>query len=84
MGKLKIKEFPMSEIFSKLNSLPDFITSHDLVELGLYSNPDAVYVARSRGNSPDFIKIGRLVKYPKAAVAEFIKTRLQSGSQIKE
>ena len=60
--------------------MPDLLTSHDLVKLGLFRNTDAAYLARLRKHSPDYIKVGGLVKYPKASVIAFINSRLQSGS----
>lgn len=67
-------------ITSQLESMPDLLTSHDLVKLGLFRSTDAAYLARLRGHSPDYVKVGGLVKYPKAKVIEFINSRLQNGS----
>jgi hypothetical protein len=66
----------------KLDDLPEFITSQDLVDLGLYPSRDAVYLARARGHSPDFIKINRKVLYSKNAVKRFIQSRMQIGSNL--
>lgn len=61
-------------------SLPEFISSHDLVKLGLFSSADKAYVARVRGNGPAFLKIGRRVMYPKASVMQFINDHLMHSS----
>lgn len=67
-------------ITSKLESMPEFLSSHDLVTLGMYRSTTAAYLARLRGHSPDFIKVGGLVKYPKSKIVEFINSRIQNGS----
>lgn len=64
---------------NSFSSLPEFLSSHDLVSLGLFISTDAAYVARVRGNSPEFLKIGRKIIYPKANVLRFIDERLTSG-----
>jgi hypothetical protein len=67
-------------ITNKLDSMPELLSSHDLVTLGLYRSTTAAYMVRLRGHSPDFIKVGGLVKYPKAKIVEFISSRIQNGS----
>lgn len=67
-------------IINSIDSMPDLLSSHDLVTLGLYRNTNAAYLARLRGHSPDFIKVGGLVKYPKISVIEFINSRKLDGS----
>lgn len=73
----------MNDIVSeKFKALPELLSSHDLVDLGLFRSPTAAYLARLRGYSPDYIKIGNLVKYPKSKVLEFIQKQLQNGSKM--
>jgi hypothetical protein len=69
----------MESTVSALYSLPELLSSNDLVTLGLFSSPDSAYLARMRGNSPDFIKVGRKILYPKFSVIQFIEYRLQRG-----
>ncbi len=66
---------------SKLDEMPDFVGVNYLVELGLYTSVDTAYLARKRKMSPDFIKIGRKVLYPKDAVMAFISKNLHKGSE---
>jgi hypothetical protein len=63
-----------------ISNLPEFLSSQDLVSLGLFSSVDAAYVARARGHSPEFLKIGKRVLYPKASLLQFIETRLTNSS----
>lgn len=65
------------------NDLPPFLSSRHLVELGLFPSLDAVYLARIRGHSPDFIKLKRKVLYPRDCVLQFIEARMKSGSHLK-
>lgn len=69
-------------LISGFDSLPEFLNSHDLVKLGLWPSDDAVYLARLRGLSPDFIKLGKKILYPKASVIEFIQRHLKSGEGL--
>lgn len=68
-------------LIKNIDTMPDLLSSHDLVTLGLYRNTNAAYLARLRGHSPDFIKVGGLVKYPKTSVLNFINSRKQDGSR---
>lgn len=65
---------------SCFDGMPDLLATQDLVSLGLYPSTDAAYLARIRGKSPDFLKIGRKVLYPKASVMDFLKKCLCSGA----
>lgn len=67
----------MSEIFK---TLPDFLRPCDLVSLGLFSSRDALYSARAGGKSPDFIRVGRRIIYPKAGILDFIERHLHKGT----
>lgn len=62
------------------DSMPDLLATQDLISLGLYPSADAAYLARTRGHSPDFLKIGRKVLYPKASVIYFLEKCLQRGT----
>ena len=64
----------------RLESLPEFMSGHDLIKLGLFKTLNALYVARTRGTAPDHIKIVRKILYPRDAVIEFIKAHTQNGS----
>jgi hypothetical protein len=75
----------MSEnVFSKLDKLPEFLSSHDLVALGLFPSDDAVYLSRYRGVGPDYVKLERKILYPKSAVITFLEQHLKDGSQKRE
>lgn len=67
----------MSELLYKFESLPEFLSANDLVDLGLFPSPDAAYFARVRGEGPEFIKFGRKIRYMKMSVKKFIESRLQ-------
>lgn len=65
---------------SALSSFPEFLSSQDLVALGLFSSTDAAYVTRIRGGGPEFIKLNKKVLYPKSRLLRFIETRLINSS----
>lgn len=68
----------MNKISTKLEQMNEFLSSQDLVDLGIYKSLDAAYLARVRSDSPEYIKLKHRVLYPKAAVVDFLKSRLQS------
>ncbi len=73
----------MSEhLYNTLNDLPQFLSSRHLVKLGLYPSLDAVYLARARGQSPDFLKLKRKVLYPKDSVLLFIEQKMKKGNDV--
>lgn len=69
----------MQNIIIKLNTLPEFIRSIDLVNLGLFPSEDAVGFARRRGLSPDYMQHGRRILYPKAGVISWIEKLMKKG-----
>ncbi len=71
----------MIKIFSAdFDSLPELLTSEDLVKMGMYSSVDAAYVARAKGHSPDWIQMDRRVLYPKEWVRSFLEKYVQKGT----
>jgi hypothetical protein len=62
--------------FSKIEAMPELLSTNDLKSLGLYRSLNATYLARRHGHSPDYIKVGRKIFYPKAGVINFIQSRL--------
>ncbi len=70
----------MKTLSGKLNHMSEFLSSQDLVDLGIYKSTDAAYLARIRSNSPSYIKLKHLVLYPKQAVIEFLEQRTHYGS----
>lgn len=64
-------------IFSKLESLPEFLTTSQLINIGLYPSNNAAYIARAKGQSPNFIQVNRKVLYPKSSVLNFIERHMR-------
>jgi len=61
------------EIIEKnLSKLPEFLTSQDLVNLGLYKNRPGVHNAKTRNHAPDSFLIGHKLVFPKAGIIKFI------------
>lgn len=71
-------------MFKTLEAAADFLTSDDLVTLGLYKSRNSIYFARSKGIGPDFIKLGRRILYPKNSVLVFVKLHMQKGSTLND
>jgi hypothetical protein len=65
---------------TSIANLPEFLSSQDLVSLGLFSSTDSAYVTRIRGGGPEFLKVGKKVLYPKSSLLRFIETRLTDSS----
>ncbi len=70
-------------ITKRLEAMPDFLTGHDLVALGLYKSNNCLYLARTRGQAPDHIQFVRKILYPRDAVIAFVQKRLIDGSVVK-
>jgi hypothetical protein len=66
-----------------LNKYPEFLTPTDLVKLGLYPSTDASYLARARGEGPEFIKLKRKVLYSKEAVMKWVIEKTQQFAKGK-
>lgn len=71
-------------MFKTLEAAADFLTSDDLVTLGLYKSRNSIYFARSKGIGPDFIKLGRRILYPKNSVLAFVELHMQKGSTLND
>jgi len=63
-------------MFNVFQSLPVFLSTNDLIKLGIYANKNSAYSARSRGKSPDHIKFGRKILYSRETVIEFISRHI--------
>ena len=63
----------MIELIKKsLEKLPEFLTTQNLVDIGLYPNRQSVHLARYRGQAPSCMRIGKKIVFPKALVVEFV------------
>ncbi|MFA6263717.1 MAG: hypothetical protein WCW33_04175 [Candidatus Babeliales bacterium] len=69
-------------MLSDLASFPAFLSSNDLVNMGLFSSLEATYEARRKGKSPDFIKIRRKILYPRECVLAFIERHKYKGEPV--
>ena len=63
-----------------LDNYPAFLRTKDLVELGLFKNEAVLCQARNYGRSPDYIKVGQKVLYPKASLVEFLEDNFKKGN----
>ena len=70
----------IDNIHNALDDMPQFLSSRQLVQLGLYPSLDAVYLARVRGQSPDFMKLKRKILYPQHRVLAFIEQNKKKGT----
>jgi len=57
------------------NELPTFLTTRNLVELGMYASVKCVHAAMTKGKAPLSIRIGRKILFPRAHVIEFFQVR---------
>lgn len=68
------------DIKAQLENLPEFLTSRDLVKLGLFSSVNSLYAARQQGRGPDFVKYQKKVLYARSSVLKFLESRIRDGS----
>ena len=62
------------------DQLPELLSTKDLVNLGFWPYQDAAFLARRKGNSPDFLRIGSKILYTKTSVFAFIEKHSRDGS----
>ena len=60
-------------------TLPDLITTDDLISLAPATSPWVWQRLRATGEGPRFITIGRRVFYPRAEVSEWIENNLSTA-----
>ncbi len=65
------------KIKESLSRLPEFLTTLDLVDIGLYPTRSAVHLARSRGQAPSCMRIGKKIVFPKGAIIEFVLANME-------
>lgn len=59
-----------------IEEMPEFMSSADLVELGLFKSTGVVHIARkTNGAGPPFIKLRHKVLYAKQAVIDWLEER---------
>jgi hypothetical protein len=66
-----------------LSKYPHFLNAYHLVELGLFPSTDAAYLARVRGHTPPFLKMGRKVLYPTVELIKWLNENSCAGSVAK-
>jgi len=67
---------PIEEYIAEaIEEFPEFLTSEDLINLGIYISVNAAYQARVDGSSPKYIKLKHKILYPKKALIEFLQSR---------
>jgi len=64
-----------STIAKAFEGMPEFMSSQDLVDLGIYASIDSAYQARKKESGPQFIKLKHKILYPKQLVIEFLESR---------
>lgn len=65
------------------DGLPEFLTTSDLIALGLYCSSDSAYGQRKRGTGPAYIKMGKKVLYSKANLIKFLEGSCKITSENK-
>ena len=58
-----------------LNDMPEFLSTKDLVDLGIFASESSAYAARKRGYGPIFIKCNHAVLYQRAVVIKWLESR---------
>ena len=58
-----------------LNDMPEFLSTKDLVDLGIFASESSAYAARKRGYGPRFVKCNHAVRYQRADVIRWIESR---------
>jgi hypothetical protein len=66
-------------ITEALSRFPDFLSSEDLVKLGIYKSIDATYQARLKRYGPEYIKLRKKILYPKLGIVKFLTARSSQG-----
>lgn len=59
-------------ITETLMPFPDFLSTDDLVKLGIYKSIDATYQARLKKHGPEYIKLRKKILYPKLGLISFL------------
>lgn len=66
----------MEEHLKKIfENYPEFLSSEDLVTLGIYRTIDATYQARIRKTGLPYVKLNKKILYPKNALIEWLITK---------
>jgi len=71
----------MEGFVKKLASYPELLSTNDLCELGLYKSQGAAYIARKKGNSPDYLVMPHRILYARSSVIQFLKNRFKKGDK---
>ncbi len=71
----------MNELMETIQKYPNLLSVKDLVDLGIFSSNDYAYESRVKGNSPDYIKVGHKILFPRESVIQFLKNRFKKGDK---
>lgn len=69
-------------LISKLSrTLPELVSSKDLVKIGMYKSEQGAYVARRNGECPPYVRIPACgIRYPKLGVINFLTKLLEDDN----
>jgi len=67
-------------LLKTLESFPPFLTTNDLITIGIYASADVAFRTRKFGKGPDYVKMNRLILYPKASLIEYLARHMKKGS----
>lgn len=63
----------INDIIKNLESCDKHLGTYELIKIGLYGSPQALYFARIHGNAPKYTKIGRSCIFSKEDVRDYIE-----------
>ncbi len=71
----------MNELMETIQKYPNLLSVKDLIDLGIFSSNDYAYESRVKGNSPDYIKVGHKILFPRESVIQFLQNRFKKGDK---
>jgi hypothetical protein len=74
----------LEKFLEKLNSLPDFSSTTDLIDSGVFTTKETLSRLRREGKGPPFVVINASsIRYPRQELIEWVKSHTPFLSQDK-
>lgn len=62
-----------------LEKMPMFLSSRDLVKIGLVSCINQAYLLRKGRKGPSWVRMGNLIRYPKRELIAYLRENTNEG-----
>ena len=66
----------INKLIEALETLPNFLTTSDLISIGLFKDINQLYLLRKNSIGPSYIQYGKKILYPRDCIIAWIQKHI--------